>query len=372
MVWRFYLLHLLMDLKEIFLELQQKSLDIKISLEGVDLNNIYQNKRGWYLNCTSYYLARFKVVPHNVSEAFIDLNEAHSWFLENYKNEITDFNTQLSILDSTRTEVYDVYYFVYEDLMINFQSYESGVLLLFKKTCLSKVENILNGLKKFHKGAITIQDDEPEISLLVNKYDRISTQRFEITKPTFSISDNYNNDFIEVHEIIKKRLSKKNDKGIVLLHGKPGTGKTSYIRHLISSVKKEVIFLPLTIANFITNPDLLSILVESPNSIFVIEDAENIIVDRDKTGNSAVSVLLNIADRLLSDCLNIQIICSFNIDIAKVDTALLRKGRLIAKYEFKELEVEKAQALSDKLGNETTITQPMTLADIYNQTERRF
>jgi len=57
--------------------------------------------------------------------------------------------------------------------------------------------------------------------------------------------------------------------------------------------------------------------------------------------------LLNISDGLLYDCLNIQIICSFNIDIIKVDSALLRKGRLIAKYEFKELEVAKAQALSD-------------------------
>jgi hypothetical protein len=32
----------------------------------------------------------------------------------------------------------------------------------------------------------------------------------------------------------------------------------------------------------------------------------------------------------------------------------MRKGRLIAKYEFKELEVEKAQQLSNKLGFEQT------------------
>ena len=98
-----------------------------------------------------------------------------------------------------------------------------------------------------------------------------------------------------------------------------------------------------------TDPNLNSILIDNTNWIFVIEDAEYIIVDRKKEGRSPVSALLNISDGLLSDCLNIQIICSFNTDISKVDSALMRKGRLIAKYEFKEFEVEKAQLLSDKL-----------------------
>ena len=91
---------------------------------------------------------------------------------------------------------------------------------------------------------------------------------------------------------------------------------------------------------------------------------------REENGNSPVSTLLNLSDGLLSDCLNIQIICSFNTDISKVDSALLRKGRLIAKYEFKELEVEKAQNLSEKLGFKTHISKPMNLTDIYNQEEK--
>ena len=169
-----------------------------------------------------------------------------------------------------------------------------------------------------------------------------------------------------------RRLSKENDKGLVLLHGKQGTGKTSYIRYLISSLKKKIIFLPLNMAGEITSPNLISVLVENPNSIFIIEDAENIIMDREKNGQSPVSALLNISDGLLSDCLNIQIICSFNTDITKVDTALMRKGRLIAKYEFKELEVEKAQKLSRKLGFDVIINSPMTLTEIYNQEEKDF
>jgi hypothetical protein len=45
---------------------------------------------------------------------------------------------------------------------------------------------------------------------------------------------------------------------------------------------------------------------------------------------------------------------------------------LIAKYEFKELEIEKAQKLSNKLGFRTRIENPMTLTAIYNQEEIDF
>lgn len=125
-------------------------------------------------------------------------------------------------------------------------------------------------------------------------------------------------------------------------------------------------------ATEITNPNLMKLLINNPNSVFVIEDAENIIMDREENGYSPVSTLLNLSDGLLSDCLNIQIICSFNTDLSKVDSALLRKGRLIAQYEFKELETQKAQQLSDKLGFQTQISKPMNLTDIYNQKEMNF
>jgi hypothetical protein len=53
--------------------------------------------------------------------------------------------------------------------------------------------------------------------------------------------------------------------------------------------------------------------------------------------------------------LNLQIICTFNTDLTNVDEALLRKGRLIAKYEFKALAEQKSQALSNDLGFSTYI-----------------
>jgi hypothetical protein len=317
------------------------------------------------------FMMYFNTIPNSIREERIDCKKANQWFLETARAEIVNFHYVKRRLKQKDAEYADLYYLLYEDLLICFNTDRSKVTFLFRKTDEAKVNILVQGCKKFPKQQRTDRR-KPEINLLINTECGLGTIKMRINKPKLSITDNYNDDLLPVHETILKRLSKKNDKGLVLLHGKPGTGKTSYIRYLISQTKKKIIFLPPNMAPAITDPSLMSVLLDNPNSIFVIEDAENIIIDRNHSGNSSVSALLNLADGLLSDCLNIQIICSFNTDLSRVDNALLRKGRLIAKYEFLELETPKAQALSDKLGFSTTIDAPMTLTAIYNQEEEDF
>ena len=334
-----------------------------------NLSNVFTERRGSYINEFQLFISKFNSIPNFINEIEIDCKKANNWFSAQFKEEIIESHySKLYINGGTKAELDDIFYLLYDDLIVDFDTNNSKVRFLFKETNISKVDSIIEGIKKFKER----NKNKPEISLLVSTHHGIETKVMKIAKPKLSIEDNYNLDFKEIHQTILKRLSKKNDKGLVLLHGKPGTGKTSYIRSLISSVKKNVIFLPPNMATAITNPDLISILIDNPNSIFVIEDAENIVVDREKDGRSPVSALLNISDGLLSDCLNVQIICSFNTDISKIDSALMRKGRLIAKYEFKELEVNRAQMLSRKLGYNSTIDTPMTLTAIYNQEEADF
>ena len=56
-------------------------------------------------------------------------------------------------------------------------------------------------------------------------------------------------------ETIRARLNNKNDKGIVLLHGLPGTGKTTYLRYLIGKIKKRILFLSPNVAGNLMDPD---------------------------------------------------------------------------------------------------------------------
>lgn len=335
------------------------------------LAGVFSQRDNSYIDEFNLFITYFNAIPNFIHEINIDCRKANKWFTETYKSEIKDWHYNKRYIDkqSKKAEFDDIFYILLDDLIVYFDTNYSTVRFLFRKTDTLKIEAIINGIKKSKERK---EKHIPKILLLANSRSGIETKSLEISKPKLNIEDNYNDDFSEIHHTILKRLSQKNDKGLVLLHGKPGTGKTSYIRYLVSSLKKNVIFLPPNMASAITNPDLISILIDNSNSIFVIEDAENIVADREKDGHSPVSALLNISDGLLSDCLNIQIICSFNTDISKVDSALMRKGRLIAKYEFKELEVEKANALSKKLGFNSTFNSSMALTAIYNQDEKDF
>jgi ATP-dependent 26S proteasome regulatory subunit len=124
-------------------------------------------------------------------------------------------------------------------------------------------------------------------------------------------------------------------------------------------------------AESISSPDFITFLLDHTNSILVIEDAEKIVLDRegDNSNRQSVSNLLNITDGLLSDCLSIQIIATFNTSRDRIDKALLRKGRLIAEWKFDPLSVDHSNSLLEKIGREDRTKVPMTLTEIYNMDE---
>ena len=316
------------------------------------------------INMGELFFAYFNRMPCLIKKSNIDCKKAEDWFLKEYGNNINDSFHQTAYMGN-KIRWRSSYYIAFDDLLLNFDSTENMARLLFRKTDETIVKEIFTGIDK-HRVKV---GKTPKISLVAYKWGEIGTEKIAIIQSKLSINENYNEDLLKVHQTILKRLSQKNDKGLVLLYGKAGTGKTSYIRHLVSKIKKNFIFLPPHLTKEISSPQLISILTEHPNSIFVIEDAENVIIDRNKHENSPVATLLNITDGLLSDCLNVQVICTFNTNISNVDNALMRKGRLIAKYEFAELETGKAQTLSNKLGFSSKIDKPMTLASIYHQDE---
>lgn len=221
-------------------------------------------------------------------------------------------------------------------------------------------------IKQFSCYKAPQKEKDFEINIITQSSSGLDLKSLDIKPTALDIDLYYNDDFKPVDAIIKERLAKESDKGIILLHGLPGTGKTTYLRHLIGSINKRVLFVSPGVAGNLMNPEFMDLLIDNPNAVLIIEDAENIIMDRKFSSYSSVSNLLNISDGLLSDCLNVQIICTFNNDLQMVDDALLRKGRLIAKYEFGKLNTDKAQKLSNHLGFAKHISRPMTIAEITN------
>ena len=275
-------------------QLQAKTSFGETGIPKMPLNQVFAERNGSYLNEFNLYIAHFNTIPNFMHELKIDCKKANDWFIKQYNPEIKDayFNKRY-LAGMQKAELDDIFYFLYDDLIVDFDTNQSIVRFLFRKTDISKVDTLIAGIKKFRQ---KVNRRFPKIKLLVNSTEGMIAKSLKITKPKLNICDNYNDDFLPIHQLILKRLSKQNDKGIVLLHGKPGTGKTSYIRYLMGILKKDIIFLTPNMAAAITDPRLISILIDNPNSVFVIEDAENIVLDRERNGESPVSALLNISD----------------------------------------------------------------------------
>jgi hypothetical protein len=207
------------------------------------------------------------------------------------------------------------------------------------------------------------------IHLVKSEHGHLDTEEYDLFITPMELELNYGESFKEVHQTIISRLNKKNDKGIILLHGQHGTGKTSYIKYLTSLIEdKDILFIPPSMAEMLSDPSMIPFLMDHKDSILIIEDAERVIGDRESgnVSSAGVSNVLNLTDGILGDCLSIQIIATFNMRKENIDKALLRKGRLIAEHKFDKLNVKDTNKLLKHLNKDTEVKEGMTLADIYN------
>ena len=190
---------------------------------------------------------------------------------------------------------------------------------------------------------------------------------FEVdTVEDFCLEEQYNDDFIPEDEKISAFV-KKEKSGIIILHGEKGTGKSTYINHLINSnPEKQFVYFPSALVPLLGEPSFTDFFPRLKDSILILEDCEDALRSREAAGgNRAVNQLLNLSDGLLKS-LGIKFICTFNAPPEEIDEALLRKGRLFSKYEFRKLDAEKSSALLTKVyGKEIKTSVPMSLADIY-------
>jgi ATPase family protein associated with various cellular activities (AAA) len=320
----------------------------------------------YYLNEKALYLHCFNALPNNYFIGQIDGEKAFGAFREKFGHLIKQ-----------------IYSYRWHDKTKKCGQF-SDTLVILDNACLIKFDTTVcdiwhNGQQpEFIDQVVSLisplrerQRRQPrEVNLVIRGNHRLELKGMEIKRIRLNLDLFYGEEFKAVDELIRKRLSAKKDKGIVLLHGLPGSGKTTYLRYLIGKIRKRVLFISPSVAGDLMNPHFIELLTNNPGSVVIIEDAENVIMDRKHSPGSSVSNLLNISDGLLADFLNVQLICTFNNSLTLIDSALLRKGRLIAKHEFGKLSVKQSQRLSDHLGFDTVISRPMTIAEISNQHEQ--
>lgn len=159
------------------------------------------------------------------------------------------------------------------------------------------------------------------------------------------IRGNYTGHVLDQYDHLKEEMTSSTPCGrFSLLNGPPGTGKTFFLRGLISEVPRaRWLFIPAYIVGSLSGPALAQLLFQTTNNIkaplvIILEDADNAVKDR-KTGNNQeqISEILNLGDGILGEIADIRVIATTNVVTTQLDEALIRPGRLCQHITFNVL-----------------------------------
>lgn len=194
-------------------------------------------------------------------------------------------------------------------------------------------------------------------------------------KPEYALSDemldlHYGTDFADWAARFARGLSQS---GLSILRGKPGTGKTSFLRHLIYSLTETHRFYYLPVDAFgLLQASISDFLTKERKRfkdavlVLVLEDAEELLLDRRGHRDGLASSLLNFTDGFIGDIVQAHLICTINSEVKDLDEAVLRPGRQRFFREFDLLDWRQASMLAEKMGVNLSEKRSYSLAELYH------
>lgn len=328
--------------------LSQTNAEVYSQVDGLSLQNLFYVKNSAFPNCFMFTRSA------RGSDNYFDTPKMLEYFKENTPED-----------ENMQYIVYSCYDLDTKEEKIGFS------IILEKSNIFARMENNItesyvlygNGneqalgefVEKVKQFYVAPEEEKNNLFLVAQDMSGFKLNKWHIKEVVdFNLDIQYNEDFRENNALIKDFIEEDGKSGLLILHGEKGTGKTTYIRHLITSYpNKKFVFIPSNLITMLGDPSFGNFLLSLQNSVIILEDCEAVIRSRKSNSSaSAVSLLLNMGDGLMSDDLGIKFVCTFNEDVKNIDEALMRKGRLACMYEFKPLSSEKVAVLLPKVVNE--------------------
>jgi ATPase family protein associated with various cellular activities (AAA) len=187
-----------------------------------------------------------------------------------------------------------------------------------------------------------------------------------------AFSLHYGSDSAQWHQGFVWKLRQRTH-GLAIFEGRPGTGKTFYLRHLMGVLQEShrFYFIPTSTMGVLSKPEFIGFwadqrrIHDNRKFVVILEDSDAALMTRGADNREQVSAILNLSDGMLADFLRLQIICTINCSAADIDPALLRPGRLLCHRVFGRLNYAHAVRLADSLGRKLPAARDYSLAEVF-------
>jgi hypothetical protein len=239
-----------------------------------------------------------------------------------------------------------------------------------------EAEKLVTKFSQKYRKPVPPTSDGGIFFLIQQDGDNIKTKEVSLSSDTVLKPDalalHYGSGSGEWHQSFVKKLCEKTN-GLSIFEGRPGTGKTFYLRHLMGELKEShrFYFIPTSTMGILSRPDFIGFWTDqrwhhsNKKFVVVLEDSDAALMTRGSDNREQVSAILNLSDGMLADFLRLQIICTINCSAADIDSALLRPGRLVCHRVFGRLDYTQAARLAESLGRRLPQARDYSLAEVF-------
>jgi hypothetical protein len=283
-------------------------------------------------------------------------------FLTEYIPSLNDYIVNEKVLIKLNNQIWIS--FIEVDKHMD-ESIVNEVCFFYKKSeDLSLVNKIISEILE-----CTIDYEQDSIS----KSNTVSINNNILELEPISIVDEYDINNLYSDAVVKKiektmKKIKKKDKGLLIVHGERGIGKTNLSKYIANKTDRLSIFIPNSmIEQTVNNFEFKSFLKKFEKSLIIVDDCEFLYPSYSKI-NYFTNNVLQLIDGFDSDILKTQFLLIFNNeDEEEIDENLLNCNSLIDIIKIDTISPEKATELSKILGNNKVFKDETKLIDIFGK-----
>ena len=286
---------------------------------------------------------------------------------KNVYTEVLPDSEELIINDSVFAKLDDSCYVSYVVVDRNMDnSFIDGLLFLYAPG----FEGVQNYIELLNECLLDFEEDsDNKLNTVTLSVNGLEIEPINFHNVDLDVVDLYypKSTFTQLEKTV--RSIKKAERGLTILYGERGTGKTTVINHIASKLDRIVIFIPNNMVDHtINNPEFRRFLKRYDKPIIVIDDCELVLNEIYNKSNITTTNLMQMVEGFLASTVDVNVITIFNTDSEdKIDHNLLDCNNLIDVIEFGCLSKDEATDLSKQLGHNKKYKSDTRLVDVMNK-----